>query len=298
MAITVTGASGRLGRRVAELLLANRSDPPGALGEPAEDVVLVTRRPAALADLAARGAIVRAGDFDDPAGLVEAFAGTERLLLVSTDALDRRVIQHRRAIEAAVRAGVEDVVYTSLSNPAPGNPVGAVTDAHRRTEDVLVALAPRWTILRNATYADALLPLWLDAAAAGRLVTSQGDGCTAWVGRDDCAAVAAAVLADRRPERHAGRIYDVTGPSLVGAADLAGALAEWADHSVNVEHVDDDTMVAHLVAAGLPADRAHLVATWHRAIREGWFTQCTDLVETLAGHPARTVTDLLTGSTS
>jgi uncharacterized protein YbjT (DUF2867 family) len=102
------------------------------------------------------------------------------------------------------------------------------------------------------------------------------------------------VLADRRPERHAGRVYDVTGPSLVGAADLAGALAERADHPVKVEHVDDATVVAHLAAAGLPADRAHLVAMWHRAIREGWFTARTDVVETLTGHPARSIGDLPT----
>ena len=344
MTIAITGASGRLGRLVAELLLADppgspgsvgsrgsvgalgESRVPGAPGAPrassapraadtpgaiealdaargagapgsggalAEDVVLVTRRPAALADLAARGAIVRAGDFDDPAGLVAAFAGVDRLLLVSTDALDRRVVQHRQALEAAVRAGVDHVVYTSLSNPAPGNPVGEVTDAHRSTEEALVPLAPRWTILRNATYADALVPLWLAAAARGRLVTNQGDGRTAWVARDDCAAVAAAILADASG-RHVGQTLDVTGPSLMGAADLGAALASGAGRHVVIEQVDDDAMAAHLVADGLPADRARLVAAWHRAIREGWFTQRTDVVEELTGRPARPVATLLT----
>jgi NAD(P)H dehydrogenase (quinone) len=287
MTIAVTGASGRLGRRVAELLLSARPEP--AL-TPADDVVLVTRHPAALADLARAGATVRAGDFDDPAGLEAAFAGAQRLLLVSTDALDRRVAQHRWAIEAAVAAGVGHIVYTSLSDPLPGNPV---TEAHRHTEDLLVELAPRWTILRNATYADALLPLWRQAAAAGRLVTSMGEGRTAWVARDDCAAVAAAVLADPDGARHHGRVYDVTGPERLGAADLAHVLALWSGHPVAVDAVDDEAMVAHLVAGGLAADRARLVVRWHAAIRQHYFFPRTTVVEELTGQPARTVAELL-----
>ena len=293
MTIAVTGASGRLGHRVAELLL---STGPGPTLGPADDVVLVTRRPEALGDLgdpARAGVTVRAGDFDDPAGLVAAFAGAQRLLLVSTDALDRRVAQHRRAIEAAVAAGVEHIVYTSLSDPVPGNPVGEVTEAHRHSEDALVELAPRWTILRNATYADALLPLWRQAAASGRLVTSMGGGRTAWVARDDCAAVAAAVLADPDGERHQGRVYDVTGPERLGAGDLAHVLTMWSGHPVAVEAVDDEAMVAHLVAGGLADDRARLVVRWHAAIRQHHFFPRTTVVEELTGQPARTVAELL-----
>jgi NAD(P)H dehydrogenase (quinone) len=284
--VVITGASGRLGRRVAELLLAADGSLP---------VVLVTRTPSAVAHLAA--ATVRRGDFDDDASLASAFAGADGgvLLLVSTDALGRRVDQHRRAIEAAVAAGISHVVYTSLSNPVPGNPVQVVTDAHRRTEEALVSLAPRWTILRNATYADALLPLWRAAALDGRLVTSQGSGRTAWIARDDCAAVAAAVLSDDGGRLHAGQVYDVTGPALMGAAELASALAAWSGRPVSVEAVDDEAMVAHLVTGppALPDERARLVVTWHRAVREGWFVQHTDAVERLTGHPARSVADLL-----
>ena len=271
----MTGASGRLGRAVAERLL-----------DAGEAPILVTRRPAALADLAARGAAVRPGDFDDPAGLARAFAGGERLLLISTDALDRRVAQHRAAIDAAVAAGVRHLVYTSLSDPVPGHPVAEVTDAHRHTEAALRALGPaiRWTILRNATYADALVPLWRRASAEGRLVTNLGHGTTAWVARADCAAVAAAVLTT---DGHDHTVHDITGPERLGAEDLARLLG------VPVVPVTDEEMTAHLVAQGLAPARAELVATWHRAIREGHFAPCTTTVEDLTGHPATTVAALL-----
>src|SRR5438105_2607025 len=102
MSVIVTGASGQLGRLVAEELL-DRVAP--------SELVLVTRRPKALAYLAERGVQIRHGDFDDPASLSEAFAGGERLLLISTGAIGRRVPQHRAAIEAAEAAGVRHLVY-------------------------------------------------------------------------------------------------------------------------------------------------------------------------------------------
>src|SRR5436190_20738965 len=97
MTVAITGAAGHLGRLTAQLVLDR---------VPAGEVVLVTRRPAAVADLADAGATVRHGDFDEPGSLPAAFAGVERLLLISTDVLGNRVGQHTAAIDAAAAAGV------------------------------------------------------------------------------------------------------------------------------------------------------------------------------------------------
>src|SRR5262249_31246843 len=115
MRVIVTGAAGHLGRLAAEQLLQRLAP---------HDVVLVTHRPEALRTLRARGADVRYGNFNDPASLADAFAGGERMLLISTDAVGRRVRQHRTAIEAAAVAGVEHVVFTSIVNPVATNPLG------------------------------------------------------------------------------------------------------------------------------------------------------------------------------
>src|SRR5690349_24720746 len=167
--LVVAGASGHLGREVAETLLA----------QGAGDVRLVSRTPDRLADLAARGADVRHGDFDDPATLPDAFAGARRVLVVSTDALDRRVTQHREAISAAVRAGAELVIYTSVVSPAPANPA-AVVETHRQTEEDLRGAGCAWTILRNNLYAEFQAPEAQEAAASGRLVHHRGDGRAAY----------------------------------------------------------------------------------------------------------------------
>src|SRR5262245_42107839 len=127
--LAITGATGQLGRRTAELLLAQCAP---------RDVILTTRTPDALADLAGRGVDVRRADFDDPPSLRGAFAGADRLLLISATDLQRRIAQHQAAIDAAKAAGVRHVIYTSGSKPAPPNPA-AVAPSHYATERALAA---------------------------------------------------------------------------------------------------------------------------------------------------------------
>lgn len=184
MAIAITGASGGLGRSTAERLLQ--------LADPRE-VVLTTRNPAALADLAARGAQVRRIDFTEPDTFPTAFAGVERLLLISTDAVGARLDQHKAAIAGAAEAGVRHIVYTSVPEPVPGNPALVVPD-HAGTEQALRESGLKWTMLRNNLYAHMQVPAIRQMIATGRYVTNTGDGATAYVTREDCAAVAAAVL--------------------------------------------------------------------------------------------------------
>jgi NAD(P)H dehydrogenase (quinone) len=281
--LVVAGASGHLGRGVAEELLARA---------PSEAIRLLTRTPDRVADLAARGADVRFADYDDPATLPGAFAGGRRTLLISTDALDRRVAQHRAAIAAAVQAGVEQVIYTSVVSPDPSNPA-AVVETHRQTEADLRAAGCAWTLLRNNLYAEYQEPELRSAAESGRLVHNRGDGRAAYVSRRDCAAVAAAVLAG---DGHAGRDYDVTGPESLSAADLARLYAELAGRTVQPVAVDDDAFVRTIAGDatdGHLAYGARLVASFGRAIREGHFAHVSDAVTTLTGRAPRTVRDVL-----
>jgi NAD(P)H dehydrogenase (quinone) len=284
MSIVITGASGQLGRRVAELVLEQTSD-----------VVLVTRTPEALAGFAERGAQVRRGDFDDPASLDAAFAGGERLLLVSTNVIGTRVAQHRRAIDAAVRAGVRHVLYTSIPNPGPEN-AAAVAVEHRETEEALRASGLAWTFLRNDIYADLQPQSAAAAIASGQLVTNAGDGRTGYVTREDCAAVAAAVLLS---DGHEGRAYDVTGPETLSAADLAALYSELGGRPVQVVHVDDAAFAAGLVEhAGMPQAMAEIYATFGIATRDGVLDVRTDVVERLTGRAPQSLRSLLEGALS
>ena len=194
MGIVITGASGNLGRSTAELVLDR---------VPASEVILTTRHPEELSDFAERRAEVRRADFDRPETLVGAFAGGERLLLISTQDLGRRSDQHRAAIEASREAGVRHAIYTSYLNPVEENPA-VVTPSHRDTEEALRESGFAWTLLRNGLYAEYQVPAGAQAIAMGRLIHNNGDGKAAYVSREDCAAVAAAV-AGSGPDRRRSR---------------------------------------------------------------------------------------------
>src|SRR5580658_2444455 len=156
----VTGASGQLGRRVVELLLEKG----------AGKIVAGTRKPEKLADLAGRGVSVRHADFENAKELEAALAGVDRVLIISSDAIDRpgrRLAQHKAAVAAAASAGVKHAVYTSMPNPET-SPVVFAPD-HLGTEQALAASGMSWTILRMCWYIEYLMMTLAPAVASGKL---------------------------------------------------------------------------------------------------------------------------------
>jgi NAD(P)H dehydrogenase (quinone) len=174
--IVVTGATGELGRAVVENLLRY---------VPAARVAVIVRNPEGARAIAARGVAVRRGDFDEPESLVRSFVGADRLLIVSASGIDHesRAVRHRNAINAAVRAGVGHVYYTSL---LPGHDsVAHVMKAHLDTEACLKASGLPFTILKNGVYAESW-QLYL-GDVTGDEVVIPADGPVSWVSRADLA---------------------------------------------------------------------------------------------------------------
>jgi NAD(P)H dehydrogenase (quinone) len=272
--LLITGASGQLGRRTAEY-------------------VLERVEPAQLADLAARGAQIRFGDFDDPGSLSSAFAGAKRLLLISAVDLAQRVEQHHAAIDAATRAGVNHIIYTSMLSPDAHNPA-AVAPSHRQTETDLLHCGVTWTLLRNSLYADYQLPEARQAILHGRFVHNRGNGRIAYVTRDDCAAVAAAVLTSHG---HANLAYNITGPHSYDPAELADVYAALGGRPVQALAVDDAAFIAGILGSGDHDGHARfgaeLVASFGRAIRDNYLSACTTTVRELTGRPATTLDTVL-----
>ena len=277
----VSGASGQLGRLTAELLL-------GAGAEP----ILVTRTPEAVADL---GCDTRVGDYGEPDSLRDAYAGAERVLLISSPDLETRTEQHRAAIAAAASVGVRHVVYTSGLNPEPPNPA-VISASHYATEQALAASGLAWTVLRDSLYSEYQVPEAAQAIAAGTLTHNRGDGQIAYVSRRDCAAVAAAVLTG---SGHEGHVYDVTGPELFTAGALAALYSELGGREVRDDPVDDEAFTEMLAGAfGGSGDEharygAELVASFGHSIRKGYMASRSDAVERLTGRPPRTLRSIL-----
>jgi NAD(P)H dehydrogenase (quinone) len=281
MSIVITGASGNLGRLVAGRVL-DQSDP--------SDVVLVTRDPSRLGDLAGRGADVRAGSFADPGSLADAFAGATKVLIISTDQIGSRVAGHKAAIDAAAAAGAQSIAYTSAVNPSHSNPI-VVAREHRETEEHLRASGTGWTMLRNSIYTEMLIAGAGAALATGRHITNEGDGRVSYVARADCAAAAALVLTT---DGHDNKEYDITGPEALGARDVAALYAEFGGRPVDVVFVGDEAYAAGLVEhAGMPEPLAQAYTTFGVGTRRGYSAAVSTTVADLTGSDPMRARDVL-----
>lgn len=274
--LLVTGASGHLGRRVVEILLASN----------AGKIIAGTRDPAKVADLAAKGAEVRVIDFDKPETLAGGLKGVERLLLVSTNALQTRTEQQRRMVEAAARAGVKHAVYTSAAAPRPTTK-SLVADSHYWTEQALAASTlPGWTVLRNNIYAEIILMGLANAVKGGQLYSATGGAGRNYVTRADCAAAAAAALAS---DFDGKRILDVTGPAPVTQDEIAAWASAIAGKAVTHVPLPPDALRQGLIAAGLPDFYADALVTFDVDAAEGYHAIATPVVKDLAGREPTTV---------
>jgi NAD(P)H dehydrogenase (quinone) len=294
MTIIVTGASGAFGRAAARQLI----DKLGG-----SQVVLTTRTPAKLADLAALGAQVRQADFDDPGTLAAAFAGGERMLLISTARVGSRVGQHANAIEAAARAGVKHIVYTSLMNADKADNPAIVKLDHRATEELMERSGVAWTFLRDSQYAEAIaMAVVPPALMSGSLPDNAHDGPVAFVSRDDCVACAVAVLTT---PGHENRAYDITGPELLSFPKAVAMAAEIAGRPIEYRPVSDEQMFAYFDSLGVPRHASDEptkgpipwssddMVTFGRSIREGFFDVRSDAVERLTGRKPRSLRSVL-----
>lgn len=281
--ILVTGASGQLGKRVVELLLERGG---GAR------VIAATRKPEGLAELKARGAEVRHADFNDQASLATAFQGVERALLISTDSLDepgKRQRQHSAAIKAFKAAGVQHVAYTSIINPAPSRIL--ISADHAATEAELEASGLQFTVLRNNMYSNMLLVGTLQRAiGAGKLVNASGAGKVGYVTREDCARIAAAVMA----EPPAGnQKLDVTGPETLSGADVAALVSEISGTEVEYLSIPLGALIDGMVQHGLPRPLAEVYASFDAGTAAGELDVKSDSVERFTGKKPQALGDFL-----
>jgi len=280
--LLVTGAGGKLGRRIVELLSASgqrnfiaASRDPGKLTVPAS---VETRR----------------ADFDDSASLAAAFKGVDRVLIISTDRIDvpgLRIKQHGTAVEAARKAGVKHILYTSMLNPE-GSLIPFAPD-HRKTEEAIERSGLEFTILRVSWYAENLLGSLPGRLASGKWFTSAADGRINYVSREDVARAAAAALASRSGVRER---LDITGPAPLTNAQIAKIAGDVTGKRIDVVQISDEELAAGARAAGVPEPFVPLVVATDANIRAGKFDVASGAVEQLTGKPAQSVQAFLTAN--
>jgi NAD(P)H dehydrogenase (quinone) len=279
--LLVTGAAGQLGREVVKHLLAAKTG----------KIIAATRDTEKLKDIA--GVEVRRADFDDAGSLAKAFAGVDRVLIISTDALGRpggRHAHHAEAVRAAAAAGARHILYTSITSPRPdaGDPVA---EDHFWTEAAIMETKGGWTILRNNLYSDTILWSLPHAVKAGEFATATGTRGRSYVTRADCAAVAAVALAS---DFEGKRILDVTGPAPVTQDEISAIAGEITGRKIVHRSIGADERRKQLLATGMPALYADVTLGFETSTAQGYFAIATPVVEELTGRKPTSVREYLT----
>lgn len=266
MPIVVTGATGQLGRLTVEALLRR--------GIPAADIIATGRDIAGIKDLADRGITVRRADFADTDGLAEAFAGADRLLLISASVpVGERVANHRRVIDAAASAGVSLVAYTSTTHADTATTIIGAT--HDETEKYLRDRGIPSVLLRNSWYLENYTSQLPQILQNGAVLGAAGEGRISAASRADYAEAAAVVLTT---EGHTGAVYELGGDESFTLTELAAAISAAAGKQVTYADLPETDFAQALAAAGLPAELAEVLADADRGMNRGeMYTDSGDL---------------------
>jgi uncharacterized protein YbjT (DUF2867 family) len=272
--IVVTGATGRLGGRIAHRL--------AGLGVAQRLVVRDLGRAPRLA-----GAEMVRAAYADVGAVRDALAGADTVLMVSAAETPERIAEHRAFVDGAVAAGIDHLVYISFYGAAPDATFTLARD-HWATEQHIRTSGLRFTFLRDNLYAD-FLPLLV--GEDGYLRGPAGDGAVAAVAQDDIADAAVTVLRDPTP--YAGATYDLTGPEALTLTEVAARLSTALGRPVRYHAETVEDAYASRAVHGAPDWQVEAWVSTYLAIADGSLAGVSTAIPDLTGHPARALEAVL-----
>ncbi|WP_242919786.1 SDR family oxidoreductase [Pontibacter liquoris] len=274
MKIAVTGATGQLGRLVIARLKEKAAT---------DTLIGLVRSPQKAADL---GIEVREADYDQPETLDPALKGVDTLLLISGSEVGKRATQHRNVIDAAKKAGVKWIVYTSLLHTDTSS-LSLATE-HLATEAALERAGIPYTLLRNGWYTENYTGSISGALAGGAFIGSAGDGKISGATRADYAEAAVAVLTGKG---HEGRKYELAGDEAFTLRDLAAEISRQTGKTIPYKNLPEADYAAALTSFGLPEGLAQAIAGWDTGASRGDLFDDSRQLSTLIGRPTTPLAD-------
>lgn len=268
--IVVTGATGKLGHLVIDALLKR---------VPASQIAAAVRTPANAADLAALGVEVRRADYDRPETLASAFKAGEQVLLISANEVGSRARQHTAVVDAATRAGVASIAYTSVLN-ADRSTLSLAAE-HRATEEAIRASGLPFVFLRNGWYLENHTDQLGGILQRGMLAGSATAGRFASAARRDYAEAAAAVLTAPGPRQ---AIYELAGEPFT-LAEFAAEAARQTGTAIEYRDLTPEAYKSVLLGTGLPPAVADLLVNFDMAAARGDLEHPSDELRRLIGRP-------------
>ncbi|MGK5062184.1 SDR family oxidoreductase [Janthinobacterium sp. LB3P112] len=274
--IVITGATGNLGQHVIASLLTS---------VPAANIIAAVRNPAKAANLVALGVQVRQADYNDGASLDAAFKGARKILLISSSEVGQRAQQHQNVIDAAKRAGVSLLAYTSVLR-ADTSPLGLAAE-HVITEAAIRAANLPYTFLRNGWYLENHTEHLAPVLEHGVVLGAAQNGRFSSAARLDYAAAAAAVLTAAQPQA----IYELAGDHGFTLAEYAAEVARQSGKAIVYKDLPQADFQAALVNVGVPEGFAGLLADSDAGVAKGGLEDNGKQLSALIGRPTTSLAD-------
>lgn len=271
MSIAIIGATGQLGGHTINALLER--------GIPASDILALGRSTERLATLAQRGLRTASLDLDDVDATAATLAGVDKLLLISVGMPGQALTPRRNAIEAARRAGVGHLIYTSALE-APTTVLGLAIE-HKATEDLITASGIPATFLRNGWYTENHQQDFHTARDHGVIANSVGDGRLATAPRKDYAEAAAVVLT---APGHESRAYELSGDTAWDYSDFAATAQKVLGIQVRYQALTPEQELEQLHSAGLDDGTAAFMVALNGNMRDGALAPTHGDLARLIGH--------------
>ncbi|ANQ29307.1 SDR family oxidoreductase [Vibrio natriegens] len=278
--IAVTGATGQLGQLVIKHLL-NKVEP--------QQIVALVRNIEKAASLTSLGVQVRQADYSKPETLESALDGVAKLLLISSSEVGQRATQHKNVIDAAKKAGVELLAYTSLLH-ADTSPL-ALAEEHVETEAYLKQAEVPHVLLRNGWYTENYLASVAPALANGGFIGCAKDGKISSAAREDYAEAAAAVLTSEAEQN--GKVYELSGDEAYTLSELSALISKKSGKAIPYINMEEADFAKALEGAGLPAPFAAVLANSDTGASQGALYDDSKTLSALIGHPTKSLEQLI-----
>jgi NAD(P)H dehydrogenase (quinone) len=274
--ILVTGATGQLGNATIQSLLNK--------GVPANEIIALVRDENKAADLKNKGVQIKVGHYNDYDSLKAALQSVDELLLVSSNEMVDRLVQHKNVINAARENGVKHIVYTGIDiQNYETTAIPYVSQIHKGTVDYLKEVGIPYTILDNTLYADSIGLFAGEKVLETGIFFPAGDGKLPWVSRAEMGEAAAVVLTT---PGHENKNYAITADTAYSFQEIAEMLSDITGKDVKYLKPDLNTYIQELVKAGVPKENASFIAGFGTAIANGEFdTHRSDLEKLLGRKP-------------
>tara|TARA_R110000868_G_scaffold118253_1_gene313773 strand:+ start:4712 stop:5605 length:894 start_codon:yes stop_codon:yes gene_type:complete len=285
----ITGATGGLGSSVVKFL--KQKTKTDAIAVLVRDKNSVSAKKYADDDIE-----IKVGDYNDLDSLVNAFKGIEVLYFVSSSDINHRIPQHKNVIDAAKKAGIKHILYTSTirKDEQETAPLHLVVNAHKETEDFIIKSGIPYTILRHNLYAEVIAMFIGDKNQLLKTKTiylPTGNGLTAFVPREDFAEAEAIILLNLN--NYTNKILEFNGSEKVSFSEIAEILSKISKEPIQYISPEDAGFRVKMKEIGLPTYIIDMLSMFSLGIANGEFDQETTDLETVLGRKTQSLVNFL-----